>query len=291
MVLLILCQVVYLMSFIIVDKEYLRPVVDPFQCEIHSGSSRSTRCVSPRLAILVDWFIATLSILVPFLTTQLLEEVYFVYHYMHYMKIFLLYRITTLSWMLPVRGLPMPVVGVLAMSHLCCLALITRLIYALSSQMGQGKNLIAIQFNFGFLTVEIVKVHKSVNGSDLKVSPAIEAGTCTDVCPICYETLLIPSRRCLTDSIRIFPRFNIAATRAKVHGKVDLFVTNCNHCFHRDCLMKWISGKPIRVDLSPGQGHRSFPGRSLGATCPVCGRPIHLKMTRRTINFLQLIFR
>ena len=282
-----LIQVVYLISYNIVDHGYIRFTMDPFGC--------GDQCVSSQLTVLVDWFISSISIIVPLITDELLFEdfVYFSYHYIVFIRLFLLYRVIALTLLLPARGLPPTALAIVSALHLFAIMIILRIFYVLLKEIEKSKSsLIAIQLTFtklGF--VSLVKVYRSIEGSNTAVSPPIFASrpASNEVCPICFEPLSIPSNRSTTSLAR--RRVNASVNRPHIHGKLQIFTTACNHSFHRDCLMKWISGKPIRVDLGPHPEDPGGDGRRLGASCPICGRKVQLRMERKDKFLLEFAWK
>ena len=288
---LLVIQVSYLVSYHVVDSGYISIYHDPFKCE-HS-------CVSSQLVILLDWFIASVSVVIPLITSELLFEdfVYFSYHYIVFLRLFLVYRILTLTIFLPVSGVPSWTLFALGVFHIGLILSILRVFYVLLKNIEQSKsNLIAVQISFTrFGFVSFVKVYRSIEGSSITVSPSLFVSQCqtNEMCPICFESLSIPGSRSSTSLNR--RRVNASVNRPQIHGNLHIFRTQCNHSFHRDCLMKWISGKPIRVELGHwgtiSQDPIDMDGRRLGASCPVCGRRVRLKIQRDKRFLLQYIWR
>ena len=291
---LLVCHFAYFAAYVMIDKSYIQYIDDPFFCRKQRLSTLQVGCVSSVSVLAIDWFIANLSILIPLIITEM-NETFLAFHYMSYTKTFLLYRLVFLVFVLPIAGSSILAVIVLVLVHLAVIAMIGKIIFAISVDIDNSNELVAIQFNFTrALGVETVRVHKSVQGSELTMST-----TCSrrvennrEICPICFDTLLIlPPSRCLIYSNRVYPRFNLSVNRPRFFGKINLFKTDCNHTFHRNCLMKWISGKPIRVDLSPGSSNPTNrkSNKRDGATCPVCAQAICLKISRNFRNIFQFL--
>jgi hypothetical protein len=272
---LAIIQVVYLILYHFVGQERARLFNDLFSCR----SSRD--CVSSQFVVFVDWFIASISIVVPMITSELLlnESVYFSYHYIYFVRLFLPYRVLALAVLLPIFRVPLWFLGAASLVHLGTLAVMVRIFYVLLKEIERSRSsLIAIQFSFRLLVViNLTKVLRSLDGATVSVSPAIfTVSGSTEVCPICFEPLAIASNRSVTSVSR--SRVNASVHRPQIHGKLNIFTTSCNHSFHKDCLMRWISGKPIKVTLGVDSGNEPQDGRRTGASCPVCARGIQLKV-------------
>lgn len=259
-----------------------RVFMDPFGCI----SELTWACYTSEFVILVDWFIGTLSIFGALIVQIFADEVScLVYQYIYYIKFFMMLRLSALVLILPTGGVTVFFAGVVIFTHLTCVGIVIRILSQIWLFIDSNRDAIAIQWNFHFFAFESVKVHKCVDGDDLKISTCARS---RDICPICFDTLLIQSKKLITDSTRMYPRFNGSNKRTRVFGSVAIFRTNCNHSFHRDCLMKWISGKPIRVDLSPTP--RDLKQNRDGARCPVCSNGINFKISRFRRNIFQLVF-
>lgn len=284
---LLLIQVVYLIAYKVVDRGYLVFVPDLFSC------GPSSDCVTPQFSILIDWFLASISIMVPMITDELLFDdfVYFSYHYIVFIRTFLIYRVLLQVLLLPQDGVRISVVVFMSLAHLLSIIVILRIFYVMLREIEKAKSsLIAIQLTFKLLLrVSIVKVLRSIEGETSSVSPPIftTSNLSSNLCPICFEPLGISTNRSWTSVSR--SRVNASVGRPQVHGKLNIFRTSCNHSFHRDCLMRWISGKPIRVEL--GTDPRPAPDiRRMGASCPVCASRIKLKIERKTKWLLEYLW-
>ena len=287
--LLMLVQATYLVGYSVIDRDYLKIVHDPFDCSKNS-------CLSPHFAILMDWFISSLSVVLPLITDELLFEdfVYFSYHYIVFIRLFLLYRVSSLALLLPKAGLPSYALTGVLLLHVLMVMIILRIFYVLLKEIEKSKTtLIAIQIMFSkFGLVSLVKVFRSIEGSSKALSPPIHntIPPSVEICPICFEALTILGSRS-TNSLRR-TRVNASVNRPQQHGSLHIFSTQCNHAFHRDCLMKWIIGKPIRVDLAqePDISDYVDNGRRSGASCPVCGRRVQLRIERETKLVFEYIW-
>jgi hypothetical protein len=132
-------------------------------------------------------------------------------------------------------------------------------------------------------------VLRAIEGETSAVSPPIftPSNLSSNLCPICFESLGIATNRSWTSVSR--SRVNASVGRPRVHGKLNIFTTSCNHSFHRDCFMRWISGKPIQVEL--GSGPRPPADlRRIGASCPVCAARIKLGLERKTKWLLEYLW-
>jgi hypothetical protein len=291
LLMLMVIQLSYLTSYHIVDFGYVRISHDPFQCV--------EECVPSQLVILFDWFIASVSVVIPLITNELLFEdfVYFSYHYIVFLRLFLIYRIVLLTILLPGAGIPSWFLVILSFFHVSLILSLWRVFYVLLKDIEQSKsNLIAVQISFTRLCfVSFVKVYRSIEGSSITLSPPLSVSQSqpNETCPICFESLCIPGSRSSTSLDR--RRVNASVNRPHVHGNLHIFKTQCNHSFHRDCLMKWISGKPIRVDLGNwgniSQDLMDIQDRRLGASCPLCGRRVQLKIKRDKRFLLQYMLK
>jgi hypothetical protein len=232
---LLLVQLVQFVSYQIVTKRDLRILDNPFGC---SGT-----CLPPSFVVLLDWFISSVSVLLPMITDELLfdEFVYFSFHYIYFIRIFLIYRVLLVTLLLPVSGLPLSVVTVMTSVHFSLIFILLRVFYVLLKEIEKSKNsIIAIKLTFRYLlSISFVKVFRSLDGDSVALAPTITqkptAGV-GDICPICYEGLTIGSQRNVTSASR--SRVNASITRPMSHGKLNIFTTSCHHSFHRDCIMK-----------------------------------------------------
>lgn len=232
---LVLIQMSHFVCYQIVGRKQLRLFDDPFQCTYD--------CVPAQFAVLVDWFISSVSILVPMITDELLfdDSIYFSYHYIHFIRHFLLYRTLALAVLLPGRGVPRWLLSSFSIVHFVSIVILLRIFYVLLREIERSKNsLIAIQLTFRFLIIiSLVKVFRSIDGDSITLAPTITqtaSAQFADVCPICFDPLTIGSRRNVTSASR--SRVNTAATRPLSYGKLNVFTTSCHHSFHKDCLMK-----------------------------------------------------
>jgi len=232
---LLLVQVVHLICYQIVGRNQLRLFEDAFGCAYN--------CVPPQFVVLIDWFISSVSILVPLITDELLFDdfFYFSYHYIYFNRLFLFYRIVLLALILPWRGIPSWLVGVVSILHFASIVILLRIFYVLLKEIEKSKNtLIAIQLTFRyFIVISLVKVFRTIDGDSISLAPTINhsgSSQFADVCPICFEPLCIGSHRNVTSASR--SRVNAAVTRPLAHGKMNVFTTSCHHSFHKDCLMK-----------------------------------------------------
>ena len=282
---LVIIQVFYLVLYHFVSQDRVRLFLDPFGC-------RTARdCLTPQFVVVVDWFIASVSIVLPLIMSELLfdESVYFSYHYIYFIRIFLPYRGFALAVLLPVHRVPAWCIVALVAVHLGTIMMMIRIFYVLLKEIEKSRSsLIAIQLSFRLLViVTLVKVYRSLDGETQTVSPAIFAvSRSAEVCPICFDPLSIASNRTVTSVSR--SRVNASIHRPQMHGKLNIFTTSCHHAFHKDCLMRWISGKPIKVSLGAEEG--PVETRRAGASCPVCGRGIQLKVERSSKYLLEFVW-
>ena len=232
---LLLVQLLHLVTYKITTKQHLRWLDDPFGC--------GDFCIPPSSIVMLDWFISSLSILLPMITDELVLEqfVYFSFHYIYFIRLFLLYRVLLLLVLLPSKGLPAGVLLATTVFHFTCIAILLRIFYVLLKEIEKSRNnLIAVQLTFRYLiSMSIVKVYRSIDGDSVSIAPMIGKKTVTafsDVCPICYECLAIGSQRNVTSVSR--SRVNAAINRPLSYGKLNVFTTSCQHAFHRDCIMK-----------------------------------------------------
>ena len=275
---LVLVQGVYFISYSIVSKDYLRLIDNPFTCQ-------QTTCMTPAVTLLLDWFIATMSVLVAFFTNELLDNLYFSYHYLHYTKLFLFIRVSLLTLFLPTHGIPAQLLAIITIVHIFIIFSLIRIFYLLFKLVESSKSdLVAIQFSFTPFSVQIVRIFKGISGTDLVVCPTTKCHISrSEICTICYDPLSIPVVK------KTLSRTNLSVNRTKVFGNLRLFRTACNHTFHRECIMKWISGKPIRMRL--GESVETFrPNQQRGANCPLCARGIELKIDRGNKLLVTMLF-
>ena len=289
---LVLIQLAYGISYQAISYKSFRLSTDPFDC--------GKDCVAPLFVLFMDWFIASISILLPMITDELIFDdlVYFSFHYIYFVRLFLLYRVTLLTVLLPIAGVPRLGVALICAVHFLFILVLVRIFYVLLKEIEKSKNtLIAIQLTFRYLVVvSFVKVFRTIEGDSKAVAPCISAkghGQ-SEMCPICFEGLSVTTQRNVTSASRT--RVNISLARPLTHGKVNVFTTSCNHSFHRDCLMKWISGKPIKVELGIGsqfdESTEFMPdNRRPSASCPVCGRRIQLKIERISHYLFEFIWK
>jgi hypothetical protein len=237
---LLLVQVVYFTSYQVIGLQRFRLSIDPFMC--------SEDCIPAHFVLLVDWFGASISILLPMITDELMFDdlVYFSYHYIYFVRLFLIYRVTLLVVSLPSLGIPSWLLGILIVFHFSIVATLVRIFYVLLKEIEKSKqSLIAIHIKFrNLMCVSFVKVLRSIEGNLKSLSPNLSNRTSSavfsDVCPICYEVLDGSMRRSITNASKT--RLNMSIGRPQSHGKIDIFTTSCNHSFHRDCLMKVCRG-------------------------------------------------
>ena len=285
---LLLMQLVYFIAYKIVDRGYLDFVPPLLNCK------PSAECLTSQFSILLDWFIASMSIMIPMITDELLFDdfVYFSYHYIVFVRTFLAFRVVLLIFLLPADGLPVHIVAMISGLHLLAILIILRIFYVLLKEIEKAKaSLIAVHITFKFfLRLTVVKVLRSIEGETCSVAPPIftASNLSGSLCPICFESLAIATNRSWTSVSR--SRVNASVGRPQVHGKLNIFTTSCNHSFHRDCLMRWISGKPIRVELGSSGPQPSPDLRRIGASCPVCASHIKLKIERKSKCLLEYLW-
>ena len=233
---LVLVQLAYFVSYQVIGIQRLRISDDPFMC--------SQGCIPAHFVLMVDWFVSSISILLPMITDELLFDdfVYFSYHYIYFVRLFLFYRVTLLVILLPASGIPAWLLGFLTVFHFSIIIMLVRIFYVLLKEIEKSKqSLIAIHITFRkLICVSFVKVLRSIEGNLKSLAPNLSNRTSSamfsDVCPICYEVLNISVQRNVTSVSKT--RVNMSIGRPHSHGKVDVFTTSCHHSFHRDCLMK-----------------------------------------------------
>ena len=281
---LVLVQGVYFVCYSVTSKEYLRLFSNLFECD------SVNHCLTPEFTLLVDWFIATMSILVAFFTNELSDEVYFSYHYLYYTKMFLIYRAVLFTIFLPEAGIPLSVLVIITTFHIFTLFCLIRVLYLLFKLVESSKpDLVAIQFSFSIFSIRVVRIFKTISGTDLVVCPSVDSHISqSEICSICYDPLTFPHPR---KSGSISSRTNFSMSRTKVFGNLRLFKTACNHTFHRECIMRWISGKPIRMRLgdSDPPEWEARNSSSQRANCPLCANGIELKISQNKLYLFRIL--
>ena len=143
-----------------------------------------------------------------------------------------------------------------------------------------------------FFSCRLLVIRKSFNGTQIRVCTSlVNEAVGNDMCSICHDCLSVRHSRKSAGSLR--SRANLSLNRTKVYGATTLFYTSCGHVFHQECLMKWVSEKPIRMHIAidpPHQRHIN-PSRTSGdqASCPLCKSPIELQIADYTFNTFRLL--
>jgi hypothetical protein len=155
-----------------------------------------------------------------------------------------------------------------------------------------GNCTLGIHIRVTLFTCRLLVIRKCFKGTETRVCASMtHLAIQRDICSICHECLSAYQLRKSSSSAH--SRANLSLNRLNVHGSSTLFSTSCGHVFHRDCLMRWVSEKPIRIDLTlnPQVDARLNSSRLPGdqATCPLCKSPIELQVSNHTFYTFRLL--
>lgn len=167
---------------------------------------------------------------------------------------------------------------------------LTRKIRSILDNVGEAN--LGVYVSLDFPISRFVFIDRIIRGNDIRVCSSMPSGSFRDdLCSICHDRLL-PSHSPKSVS-SANSRVNLSVNRCRIYGPSRLFRTHCGHVFHRECLMKWISEKPIRMRIHGDTNETSADTLTEStrdqASCPLCKTLIQLRVINEKFNTLYLI--